>query len=366
MFTFIGVVSLALPAAAGVPQLMNYQGRLSNDAGTPLDTTVSMEFAIYDDSTGMVSHWSETHENVYVANGLFSVVLGTIVPIDDSVFADTNRWLGVTVGGDTEIDPRTKLVTVPYAYRVSTIDGCVGGTLTGDFIMEGDTGDVASANKHPGLPKVLVGTGFTIYGAGRPSSVHLDDGANGIAIDLDGLTKSVGIGTSTMSANLDVQGNIYTLGGNGDVNGDGTLAVLDMTLVLNYLAELTFLTDAEYARADVDGDGRVNWDDLGMMTMMIFTGSTKSQAMRRIHSIYGAVASGPEEALYVKTRLGINTDSPQEKVHVVWDTNVDAEMGRGTTDPDITYLGLRNANGTKCYIYPNAAGNGIVVSTVKP
>jgi len=43
-----------------------------------------------------------------------------------------------------------------------------------------------------------------------------------------------------------------------------------------------------------------------------------------------------------------------------------AEIGRGTTDTDITYIALRNADGTKCYIYPDAAGTGIVVSTTKP
>jgi hypothetical protein len=64
--------------------------------------------------------------------------------------------------------------------------------------------------------------------------------------------------------------------------------------------------------------------------------------------------------------VGIGTTNPQEKLHVWWGTNVDAELGRGVTDPDITYLALRNANGTKCYIYPNAAGDGIVVSTTKP
>jgi hypothetical protein len=64
--------------------------------------------------------------------------------------------------------------------------------------------------------------------------------------------------------------------------------------------------------------------------------------------------------------VGIGTTDPQEKLHVWWDTNVDAVLGRGVTDTDITYLALRNANGTKCYIYPNATGNGIVVSTTKP
>jgi len=40
--------------------------------------------------------------------------------------------------------------------------------------------------------------------------------------------------------------------------------------------------------------------------------------------------------------------------------------GRGVLDKNVTYIQLYNTSGTKVYIYPNAAGNGLVVSTVKP
>ena len=42
------------------------------------------------------------------------------------------------------------------------------------------------------------------------------------------------------------------------------------------------------------------------------------------------------------------------------------EHGRGTTDPRITYTAQYNTNGVKCYTYPNAAGNGLVTTTVHP
>ena len=56
------VLALAAPfALAEVPQMINYQGRLTGVSGNPLDTTVSMVFTIYDDSTGGGgSKWSET------------------------------------------------------------------------------------------------------------------------------------------------------------------------------------------------------------------------------------------------------------------------------------------------------------------
>ena len=39
--------------------------------------------------------------------------------------------MGVTIGADPEIEPRTQLVTVPYAYRISTVDGATGGAISG-------------------------------------------------------------------------------------------------------------------------------------------------------------------------------------------------------------------------------------------
>jgi len=42
------------------------------------------------------------------------------------------------------------------------------------------------------------------------------------------------------------------------------------------------------------------------------------------------------------------------------------EVGRGTTDTDIVYLALRNADGELAYIFPNALQTGIVVQAAKP
>lgn len=41
-------------------------------------------------------------------------------------------------------------------------------------------------------------------------------------------------------------------------------------------------------------------------------------------------------------------------------------VGRGETDPNKTYIELKNTNGTSCFLYPNDAGDGVLCSTVKP
>ena len=43
-----------------------------------------------------------------------------------------------------------------------------------------------------------------------------------------------------------------------------------------------------------------------------------------------------------------------------------ALIGRGETDATLTYVALQKTGGTLTYIHPNAAGDGIVVTTVKP
>lgn len=70
--------------------------------------------------------------------------------------------------------------------------------------------------------------------------------------------------------------------------------------------------------------------------------------------------------------LGPNAASSitQPSPMAVWfdEVGLVAEVGRGESDAEITYLALYSTQdgGTKCYIYPNATSNGITVSDTKP
>ena len=60
---------------------------------------------------------------------------------------------------------------------------------------------------------------------------------------------------------LAMNGSIYILGGNGDVNGNGIVGdATDRGMLINYFNGAN-LTEEEYARADVTGDGIVSRDD---------------------------------------------------------------------------------------------------------
>jgi len=88
----------AITSTAGVPGVMTYQGRLT-DGGTPVTDTLPMTFTIYEDSSGLYAIWTESQDEVVVSNGLFTVLLGSVYPLGDTVFDDTARWLGVSIDG---------------------------------------------------------------------------------------------------------------------------------------------------------------------------------------------------------------------------------------------------------------------------
>ncbi|MBL0061311.1 MAG: hypothetical protein IPP40_07450 [bacterium] len=118
--------------------MINYQGSLTTSTGTPLDTTVSMTFHLYDGSGGEAELlWSEVQPVVVVENGLFNSVLGSVTTLEDNVLQSTELWLGIAVGGDPEMMPRTKIQSVPYARHAGTVDQSSGGTITGNLVVEG-------------------------------------------------------------------------------------------------------------------------------------------------------------------------------------------------------------------------------------
>lgn len=111
---------LCAHASAGVPQYVNYQGKLTDDAGGLIvNDTVSIRFRIYTDPTGGTTLWDDTYSSVVIVNGLFSVLLGSI---PDSVFDGSIRYLGIKVESDNEATPRKPFASVGYAYRASEAD----------------------------------------------------------------------------------------------------------------------------------------------------------------------------------------------------------------------------------------------------
>ncbi len=128
LILFSGLIILAFLAdfcSAGIPQMINYQGMLTDDSGNPLTDTVDITFIIYDDPgpTGGNVKWDETQYGVPVINGLFNVILGSVDPVD--LDFDQDYWLDITVEGE-HMPERLRLTSVAYSYKAEDAEAVKG------------------------------------------------------------------------------------------------------------------------------------------------------------------------------------------------------------------------------------------------
>lgn len=140
----------ASPAAAAVPGVINYQGILTDPQGDPIAVPVSVVFTIYDAPTAGAILWTETRTITPDPEGRFSLLLGLSEPIADSVFKTPPCWLGAKVTTDPELVPRTLLSSVPFTYRVATVDGATGGEVIGEITVLTDGTGAGTGVRDPG------------------------------------------------------------------------------------------------------------------------------------------------------------------------------------------------------------------------
>jgi hypothetical protein len=109
---------LDMGGARFVPQVISFQGYLTDSLGTAITDTQSMMFEIY---SGYYILWSET-QDVPVENGVFNAFLGSVNPIPGDVFTGgTDREFEVTVEGEA-LSPRTQISATGYAYEAAHAD----------------------------------------------------------------------------------------------------------------------------------------------------------------------------------------------------------------------------------------------------
>jgi hypothetical protein len=98
--------------AKSIPETYYFDGFLTDENDEPVDASLSMTINIYDDAdTGQVV-FGPINQEVEVINGYFAV------PLDftSSLFSDNAElYIGVKIGNDSEMKPRIKIGSTPYA-----------------------------------------------------------------------------------------------------------------------------------------------------------------------------------------------------------------------------------------------------------
>ncbi len=241
---------LAFHGQASLPPSINYQGFLSDINGTPLNGSYDLEFRIYNQPSGEEpAIWTEQHIAVSLTNGVFSVLLGSIIAIPLSVFDQDALWIGVTVGTDSEIAPRLQLTSVPWSFRAAIADSAV-----------------------------VSGSGSGGSGDGHSLDAVDGDPTDAVFVDASG---KVGIGSTTPLAELYVKGDQdadmmldmpstspanlieYRMGVDGEIKAALFYSKANSSLYLrNYSdGEVRLLTN-DLTRLNVTADGNVGIGNL--------------------------------------------------------------------------------------------------------
>lgn len=164
------------PVTTAVPTTIDFQGRLHDSGGSPVNATLNITFSLYSVSTSGTALWTETR-SVQVVDGLFQIKLGESTPIDPGHFSGTDRWLGIKVGAEAEMSPRTKISSVGYAMQAGNAENL--WTLSGNNIYF-NTGNIGIGTDDPTQMLDLNGQ-IRIRGGVPAFGRLLTSDANGVA-----------------------------------------------------------------------------------------------------------------------------------------------------------------------------------------
>ncbi len=302
-------------------QTTSVQGVLRDLVGRSVDDgNYELTFKLYTVSTGGTAFWTETQSSVAVSSGVFSAKLGTVTPITN-ISATQTYYLGVTTPGGGEMIPRIELTKSFSAMSSLSVTNAGDANIvgnddnsgSGDIVMKtGNTERIRIANNNG---EVLVGSptkgikmfnwgGFAdLMSVGTKLSLN-HSGNNDVLANVGG--GNFGIGTSTPSSKLEVNGDIRLTSG-----GTGKLYFPDGTSFSSAAMGGSASSLSNLADAPITADG--NNDGSGSIVMN----------------------TGASERLRIANNgnVGIGTTAPQEKLDVAGNATIQgSDFKFGTND----------------------------------
>ncbi len=125
---------LALSAVqADTPELINYQGRLTNPDGSPQTGTKTFSLSIWDDATGGAALYSEDLGEILLdENGIYSFQFGAdSAALAQALQAGGQHWIELTVD-NAVLSPRQRILAVPFALKAAQADTATRAGSVGD------------------------------------------------------------------------------------------------------------------------------------------------------------------------------------------------------------------------------------------
>lgn len=144
------LISLAILLLCGIPTIsmaneLIFEGTLNDAEGRPVgDGSHFFDFTIFTSPTGGTTLWAESHDNVNIEQGHYSIILGSRTALDLPAGA---YWVQTTVDGEV-LQPRAKVLLADGDCTITNnlmVDGRIGvGTATPGYPIHIDQGNTAS------------------------------------------------------------------------------------------------------------------------------------------------------------------------------------------------------------------------------
>jgi hypothetical protein len=230
LFVLIPFISNSSQTASASPfGTLNFQARIqTNNSNIVPDGNYTVTFRLYNAQSGGTASWTET-QSLSVKNGYFSAYLGSVTPFNTSIDWSASQWLTLAINTDSEMNPRIKLTSVPYAFRSDRANRAdqlqvTQGSYTGTLQF-----DTLTANRNILLPNAS-GTVALLQGDQTFTGTNIYSAA-GYALGLTGAPTNSGTQSLLRLGNAISGGNTATNGGtyiglNAPTTGAGSVADL--------------------------------------------------------------------------------------------------------------------------------------------